>query len=103
MGAEMFETSGDKPNVQEAFDVAKEDAFYWHGHAGYSGTIAEKMDYTVIEDEPQTFEDAQAMATALFDACDDRIDDKWGPAGAIRVIDKDTNFDGYYFFGWASS
>lgn len=103
MGAEVFETSGDKPDIQEAFDVAQQDAFYWHGHGGYTGTIAEKQGAVIIEDKPMTFEDAKKLAWDLIDKYDERIDDKWGPAGAIRVIDKDANFDGWYFFGWASS
>jgi len=103
MGAEYFETSGDKPDLQEAFGVAQQDAFHWYGHAGYTGTIAEKSLVTVIEDTPMTFEGARLLADDLVELSDPRIDDKWGPAGAIRVVDPSANFDGWYFFGWASS
>ena len=42
--------------------------------------------------------DPQAIATALLELADRRVDDKWGPAGCIRISD-----DNWLFFGWASS
>jgi hypothetical protein len=49
MGAETFETFGYGKTAQEAFSVARKDAQYEHGHGGYTGTIAEKQNFTVID------------------------------------------------------
>ena len=42
MGATQFTTEATGTTAEEAFRVAVDDAFYWNGHAGYTGTIAEK-------------------------------------------------------------
>lgn len=42
MGATNFETTATGKTLAEAFRNAVDDARYWHGHGGYSGTIAEK-------------------------------------------------------------
>lgn len=42
MGATTFETIAFGRTAGEAFDAAVKDALYWHGHGGYTGTIAEK-------------------------------------------------------------
>jgi len=42
MGATNFYTEADGDTMAEAFHNAVQDAYYWHGHGGYSGTIAEK-------------------------------------------------------------
>lgn len=96
MGADVFmvQASGNTP--REAFNQACEDAFYMHGHGGYSGTIAEKDSYVLIplpEDK-----DPMEYADELIDNEDRRVDDKWGPAGCIKIEDGQ-----YLFFGWASS
>lgn len=101
MGSEQFSVFSDGVNVDEAFTKAVEKAQYDHGHEGYTGTIAEKDEFEVIILGSMTFEDAEDKAESLFRLRDDRIDDKWGPAGAIRV--KDEDHDGWLFFGWASS
>src|SRR3990167_2827661 len=79
MGAQQFYNSAKGATAAEAFKSAVEQAQYDHGHSGYSGTIAEKEDFTMIElpagREPQDYADH------LFDKGDQRIDDKWGPAG----------------------
>jgi len=41
-GADTFETIGQGKTAEEAFQRAREDAAYEHGHGGYTGTIAEK-------------------------------------------------------------
>lgn len=45
MGASDFEMTVGGKTADEAFENAVKDAVYWHGHAGYSGTIAEKDGY----------------------------------------------------------
>lgn len=42
MGATNFNTVGVGKTVDEAMTEAQGQARYWHGHGGYSGTIAEK-------------------------------------------------------------
>ena len=90
----MVESNGDGP--QKAFNNAVDDALYDYGHNGYTGSIAEKSSFVMI-DLPKG-EDPFAYARDLIDNSDDRIDDKWGPAGCIHVKDNT-----YLFFGWASS
>ena len=42
MGASTFATVQQADTMDEAYRGAVDDAFYWHGHGGYTGTIAEK-------------------------------------------------------------
>lgn len=104
MGGATFESQGQGATVQEAFRAAREQALYDFGHAGYTGTLAEKDDWVVIPVPLGTPDLSRAMeeANALIAADDPRINDKWGPAGAIEYDDpKDGK--GWLFFGWASS
>lgn len=98
MGAEEFSCIATGETVGEAFSEAVERAEYDFGHAGYTGTIAEKSSYVVIDDNPRVLEDAGRLARELVMADDPRIIDKWGPAGAIRISDSQ-----WLFFGLASS
>lgn len=61
MGATEFLTEQEGSSMGEAFLRAVEDAHYWHGHSGYTGTIAEKpgaetfhVPVTALTDEPDT-------------------------------------------------
>ena len=96
MGADEFFTTARGNSAKEAFASAVEDARYEHGHGGYTGTIAEKNGFTIIE-VPKG-QEPLAYANELLDECDERIDDKWGPAGCVEISDKE-----FAFFGWASS
>lgn len=101
MGAEYFVhhvVTADE--AQDVFDDLVKQAGWDYGHAGYTGTIAEKSDFIYIRMPDKvhalpTAEQAQQYLSANDD--DPRINDKWGPAGCIRTD------DGYVFFGWASS
>lgn len=96
MGSEVFYHTAAGKTAREAFNNAKQEAHYDHGHSGYSGSIAEKNNYVIIEC-PDGVSPAQ-YADTLIEEADARIDDKWGPAGCIKVK------EGHYlFFGWASS
>jgi len=97
MGATTFETTAAGADVNEAFAEAQRQARYEYGHAGYTGTIAEKGDYTVIQKEPVSLERAHEIRDKMIDDNDPRIDDKWGPAGALPLDSGE-----WYFFGWAS-
>jgi len=102
MGAEVFFTTSSGKTAHEAFDEAVRRARYEHGHGGYTGTIAEKGNLTVIP-LPEG-EEAAAFADGLIDDCDHRVDDKWGPAGCIQTgADSDSGMKRFLFFGWASS
>ena len=96
MGAEQFWHTAEGKTAKEAFDKAYEQAAYDHGHSGYTGTIAEKDSFVVIQ-VPKG-KDPSEYADELMDDNDNRIDDKWGPAGCVKLEDGK-----YIFFGWASS
>lgn len=100
MGAQAFDNvvKGCK-TAKEAFNRAVEEAQYDHGHAGYTGTIAEKDTFVVIR-EPKcaSAKEGLELAEKLIEEGDDRVDDKWGPAGCIPCDDGT-----FVFFGWASS
>ena len=96
MGAENFFTKSKGKTAKEAFSNAKKQAYYDHGHMGYTGSIAEKDSFVVI-DVPAG-EDPEDFADNLLNEDDDRVSDKWGPAGCIALPDQQ-----YLFFGWASS
>lgn len=108
MGAETFMNSGSGKTVAEAFRTAVEQAQYDHGHAGYTGSLAEKSDYVEIAipsdfmptEEPK--KRARGYADKLINDSDGRIDDKWGPAGVI-VVSKEKGKVTILIFGWASS
>ncbi|MDX2277742.1 MAG: hypothetical protein NW206_20005 [Hyphomonadaceae bacterium] len=96
MGGCTFSVVAKGATAQEAFDRATSEARYENGHGGYTGTIAEKDSFVVIA-LPEGIE-AEAYADQLIENRDERVDDKWGPAGAIKL-----SHDEWLFFGWASS
>ena len=49
MGATNFIDKVSAPTVKDAFHHAVEEALHWHGHGGYTGTIAEKPGYIVFD------------------------------------------------------
>ncbi len=100
MGACNFYCSATGKTASEAFSYAVEKAQYDFGHAGYTGSIAEKDSFVSIP-LPEG-EDPLRYADQLLDAGDPRIDDKWGPAGCIKTGEKRDGEDVFLFFGWAS-
>lgn len=100
MGATDFYTSAHGANVDEAFGAAVREAHYAHGHSGYTGSIAEKDDYVVVDvdDSPLTLGTAIEIARKLLDDDDPRVSSKWGPAGVIALDDGT-----WLFFGFAST
>jgi len=96
MGAQAFYTRARGKTAREAFQNEVDDAQYEHGHGGYTGTIAEKGNFTLIAvPEGEVPED---FAERLVEAADPRVNDKWGPAGCVRIGEGE-----WLFFGWASS
>jgi hypothetical protein len=96
MGSDTFRTRASGKTANDAFNNAVREAQYESGHGGYSGTIAEKNCFQMI-DLPKG-KDARDFANELISEGDPRIDDKWGPAGCIALGKGE-----YLFFGWASS
>lgn len=96
MGACEFSVRAKGRSAREAFQNAVDEALYESGHGGYTGSIAEKRSFIEIP-LPQG-EKAGDYAYKLIDSCDPRVDDKWGPAGCIKISEGE-----YLFFGWASS
>ena len=83
MGAEVFHTKTKGKTAWEAFSIAVDDAHYQYGHEGYTGSIAEKDSFIMIN--LQEGRDPYEYAEQLIDECDKRIDDKWGPAGCFDL------------------
>jgi hypothetical protein len=99
MGAQTFSQIASGKTAKEAFDNAVKEAQYDYGHAGYTGTIAEKDSFIMIP----TPADLVGQENVYVDYNDDnddwdKVNDKWGPAGCY-----DLGNGRYCFFGWASS
>jgi len=132
MGAEIFEYVGPGKNAREAFDNAVSEALYWHGHGGYTGTIAEKSGFQLFEcPEDVTAEQLMHWADGntltgvpekyhnLVTNMQNVFDDKWGPAVCIQLKGKEladaraeyckghnikkTTMNFFLFGGWAST
>jgi len=52
MGATDFTARASGTTVDEAFRYAVDQAYYWHGHGGYTGTIAEKHGFVEYDLPP---------------------------------------------------
>jgi hypothetical protein len=96
MGAEIFYTESTGDTVDHAFWRAVRHANDYYGRSGYTGTIAEKNSYVEIKC-PKNIKPMD-YANKLIDENDERIEDKWGDAGAIKL-----GKEKWLFFGWASS
>ena len=96
MGASEFFTTGKGKTATEAFKTARAQAQYDHGHGGYTGSLAEKHEF--VEIPLPVGADPHDAAQKLIDVGDSRVDDKWGPAGCVKVAEGE-----WLFFGWASS
>lgn len=116
MGAQTFYTYEFGSDVNEAFRKAKRAAKDRYGHQeGYSGRINMKDSVKVIPEDEHKGRQKKNVARELIDECDDRIDSKWGPAGAIDCSGtkkareyrerhglKGKHGSVFLFFGWAS-
>lgn len=98
MGATTFYVVGEGVSARQAFEDLVEQAQHEHGHGGGTGTIAEKDEFALIP--APTFNndgEVEAYAEHLINAGDPRVDDKWGPAGAIEL----PGGGRWLFFGWS--
>jgi hypothetical protein len=108
MGAAPFVTYQSGSDPAEAFYQACELARYKYGNDGYTGTIAEKDDYTIISETSHTLAEATELAMRLIRTDDSRVSAPRGPAGAIAVnqatpaaVAEQAEPGGWLFFGWA--
>ena len=53
MGANNFFTYAIGETIDEAFNTAVVGARLWHGHGGYTGTIAEKHEFVLVSLPPR--------------------------------------------------
>jgi len=114
MGAEQFETTAIGATADEAFAVAVNEAHYWHGHSGYTGTVCEKPGFVefpvpegstvadVVAALEVSWQDTKPLEAIYGDT--DTVskiagfyDDKWEAAIALRVDETS-----WLFCGWAS-
>lgn len=103
MGAEVFTNVGRGKTVKQAFNTLVEEAQYDYGHAGYTGTIAEKSEYKSASSKVfASKQEALDFADKLLEDGNHWCDDKWGPAAYVSFKD-DKGETCYLFFGWASS
>jgi len=105
MGAESFVEHARGKTAEAAFEAAVQEALYDYGHAGYTGTIAEKHEFVEI-DVPED-KTAEEFVDELMRNDDERIEDKWGPAGCVCADpgppDDTSEERDFIFFGSASS
>lgn len=95
MGACEFWAKGHGKSAAKAFDYAVANARYVYGNGGYTGTIAEKDSYRMVQ-VPEG-RDPKDYAMEMLDDEKSWVQDKWGPAGCIQLGKSE-----YLFFGWAS-
>jgi len=112
--AEFFVTKrGIYKDAKEAFREAVDNAQYDAGHGGYTGTIAEKGSFQMVE-VPKGKVPIEFAYDCMENSEGKFWDDKWGSAGCVEVkgvklkemrgerFKGKRNFHVYYFFGWAS-
>ena len=115
MGAVDFYCEVEGENAQDAFTQAQADALYWHGHSGYTGTVAEKMSFKLFGCPTSGVTARDVVDAILIDEHlrndNDRLIelgytkdmawdiantyfDKWGDALCIKTGDKSYAFAG---------
>lgn len=94
MGGQFFTEYGEGTNAEDAFRRAVEKAQYDFGHAGYTGTIAEKKTFVMVEKPNGQGEEEFAWAILEGDIVVGTVTAKDGPAGCIDLGDGD-----FLFFG----
>ncbi|WP_280381374.1 hypothetical protein [Nocardia wallacei] len=86
MGAEVIMDYNEGTDLDATFRKAVESSRDQCGDETiYTEAIAEKDKVVVLEATPLPYGDAVALAHRLIADGDPRIDDKWGPVGAIAV------------------
>jgi len=103
MGANEFQNSQSAKTADEAFRKLVKQAKYDFGHAGYTGTIAEKDGFQM--EQPRPDETPVACVTRCMEDKKHWSGDKWGPAACVDggPDPKRKGLRIFHFFGWASS
>lgn len=101
MGALDFYTPATGTDLQTAFNAARDHAEWEYGTSGFTGTIAEKDEVTLLDEPKRSEQDAMVRAKELLDGEDPRVSAKYGPAGALPIT-TDDGADGWLLFGAAS-
>jgi hypothetical protein len=103
MGANEFKDSQSAKTTEEAFQTLVQQAKHDHGHAGYTGTIAEKEGFRM--ELPRKEETPLACVTRCVNDLDHWSGNKYEPAACVDggPDPKRPGLRIFYFFGWASS
>jgi len=99
VSAETFVTEAKGSTPLEAFEKAKAFAQTLYGSSGYTGSVAEKENFTMVSKDIMESSSAYNLADKLVLTT---YRDKWGPAGCIQ-LKSSQNQNIYLFFGWASA
>lgn len=94
MGAAEFYCEAFGATASDAFKNAQKDARWALGNEGYTGSVAEKSTFKIVH--PKRGESVEECVVRHEN--DATFDDKWGPAGCIKIRE-----GSYAFFGVASS
>ncbi|MEU3907963.1 hypothetical protein AB0F20_29835 [Streptomyces goshikiensis] len=102
MGAHPFHQAVSGATLAAAFDEAVQQAQREYGENSYSGSVGMKEEVLLFEEPPRSRDEARARADELIAADDERIRDKWGPAGALPLHPVDGQ-PHWLLFGWVAS
>ena len=94
MGGRFFTEYGEGTDAGDAFRKAVEQAQYDYGHSGYTGTIAEKTKFIMVEMPEGQDEEDFAWAILRGDIIEGTVTAKDGPAGCVDLGDGDFLFLG---------
>lgn len=106
MGAEDFRRRRKGASALDVFNELVSSARHENGHGGYTGTIAEKHGFVVVEPPegmtPDTLlrlaagddEDVKPEHQQIVDRARDIWGDKWGPALCVKTGDSEWTFAG---------
>lgn len=97
MGATTFECYAKGKTAKDAFQNARKEARLDHGRLGYTGTIAEKDTFEEVNVIDEVRNNPALLSAKIEELTDTNFDDKFGPAGCIKIKEGE-----YVFFGWAA-
>ena len=102
MGASEFDVTVSATTAEKAFSAAVEEARYESGHAGYTGTIAEKHSFKILSNGCRNPLD---FIEKVVEDESHGYGDKYGPALCVCLGPDEANRDlkRFRFFGLASS
>lgn len=102
MSATQFEDScpkKDAKTAKKAYKALVEEAHYYCGHSGYTGTICETDGFKLVKLPANIAPDTESTAFKQWMEItrESEFKDKWGPCACVELPDH------WFFFGWASS